>query len=123
MNGNRLFADTNIILYFLQGKQEVIDLLVDKELLLSEISEIELLSFPNLSVEQEKELKSFISECTVVGLNQEVKNLTIALRKSTRQKVPDTIIAASAIYHKVPLITADKNFSRFEMLDLILFEV
>lgn len=51
MNGNRLFADTNIILYFLQGKQEVIDLLADKELLLSEISEIELLSFPNLSVE------------------------------------------------------------------------
>lgn len=123
MNGNRLFADTNIILYFLQGKQEVIDLLADKELLLSEISEIELLSFPNLSVEQEKELKSFISECTVVGLNQEVKNLTIALRKSSRQKVPDTIIAASAIYYKVPLITADKNFSRFEMLDLILFEV
>lgn len=123
MNGNRLFADTNIILYFLQGKQEVIDLLVDKELLLSEISEIELLSFPNLSVEQEKELKSFISECTVVSLNQEVKNLTIALRKSSRQKVPDTIIAASAIYYKVPLITADKNFSRFEMLDLILFEV
>ncbi|MFN6946113.1 MAG: hypothetical protein ACK4ND_14280 [Cytophagaceae bacterium] len=40
MNGNKLFVDTNIVLYFLKGDPEVVDLISDKELVVSVITEI-----------------------------------------------------------------------------------
>jgi predicted nucleic acid-binding protein len=47
MNGNRLFVDTNILLYYLKGNEEVVELISDKDLTLSFITELELLSFLN----------------------------------------------------------------------------
>ena len=49
MSGSRLFVDTNILLYFLQGDREVIEMIADKNLVISFITELELLSFPKLS--------------------------------------------------------------------------
>ncbi len=51
MSGNRLFVDTNILLYFLNGDQEVIEMISDKELVISFINELEMLSFPKTSVD------------------------------------------------------------------------
>jgi predicted nucleic acid-binding protein len=48
MNGSRIFVDTNILLYFLNGDPEVIDMISDKEIFISFITELELLSFPKL---------------------------------------------------------------------------
>jgi len=47
MNGNRLFVDTNILLYYLKGNEDVVELIVDKDLIISFITEIEILAFPN----------------------------------------------------------------------------
>jgi predicted nucleic acid-binding protein len=46
--------DTNIVLYFLKGYPEVVDLISDKELVISVITEIELLSFPHITSENEQ---------------------------------------------------------------------
>jgi len=40
-------VDTIIVLYFLKGDPELVDLISDKDLVVSAITEIELLSFPN----------------------------------------------------------------------------
>ena len=48
MNGSRIFVDTNILLYFLNGDVEVIDMISDKDIFISFITELELLSFPKL---------------------------------------------------------------------------
>lgn len=123
MSGNKIFVDTNIILYFLKGDPIVVDLVLDKELVISIISEIEILAFPGLSVENERQIKLFLSDCIIAELDQKVKELTIELRRKYKLKLPDSIIAASAFFQKTPLLTADKEFKKIEELDLLIYEV
>lgn len=60
--------------------------------------------------------------CTIVELKQEIKNLTVELRKKHKLKLPNAIIAASAYFHKLPLITADIDFQKLEEMNIILWE-
>ena len=89
---------------------------------LSVISEIELLSFPGITSSEEQQIRSFIKDCTVLFLTENVKNKTIALRRSYKIKLPDAIIAATAIENNLQLITADKGFKQIAELDLALIE-
>ncbi len=123
MNGNKLFVDTNIVLYFLKGNPEVVDLISDKDLVISVITEIELLSFPHLTVEIEQQIKNLLKDCTIMDLKQEVKELTVELRRKYKIKLPDSIIAASAFFQKIPLLTSDKGFKRIEELDILIYEL
>jgi len=41
MNGSRIFVDTNILLYFLNSDIEVVDILSDKDVYISFITELE----------------------------------------------------------------------------------
>lgn len=123
MNGNKLFVDTNIVLYFLKGDPEVVDLISDKDLVVSVITEIELLSFPYLTTENEQQVKNLLKECTILDLKQEVKELTIEFRRKYKIKLPDSIIAASAFFQKIPLLTGDKGFKKIEELDILIYEL
>ena len=122
MSGNRLFIDTNILLYFLKGHPEVIDLISDKELVVSVITEIELLSFPLLTAENKQQIKNLLNDCTILDLNQEIKELTIEFRKKYKIKLPNSLIAASAYSSKAPLLTSDKEFRKIEELNLLIYE-
>lgn len=122
MNGDRLFVDTNILLYYLKGQEEVVQLISDKDLTISFITELELLSFPKLTIEAENQIIGLLKNCTIVELKQEIKNLTIDLRKKYTLKLPDAIIAASAYFYKLPLITADKAFQKLKEMNIILWE-
>ena len=59
MNGNKILLDTNIILYLLEGNQELANLLNGMELYISVISEIELLGYQNISKEDMLKMKLF----------------------------------------------------------------
>jgi predicted nucleic acid-binding protein len=48
MNCNSLLLDTNIVLYLLNGEETLIPILEDKQLYLSFITQLELLSFPGI---------------------------------------------------------------------------
>ncbi|RYD74019.1 MAG: type II toxin-antitoxin system VapC family toxin [Sphingobacteriales bacterium] len=122
MSGNSFFADTNILLYFLKGEQDVVEMISDKEIVISFITELELLSFPKLSSESEETILELLRNCTIIDLNREIKTLTIDFRKKSKLKLPDSIIAASAFHTKLPLLTADKQFRSVEELDIILYE-
>lgn|SRR5690554_2278119 len=98
MSGSKLFADTNILLYYLKGNEDVYELIYDKDLTVSFITELELLAFPKLSTETEKEIKGFLNTCTIIDLKPGIKDLTILFRKTYHLKLPDAIIAASAFF-------------------------
>lgn len=123
MNGSRIFVDTNILLYFLNGDSEVIDMISDKDIFISFITELELLSFPRLTDKDEKTIKGLLKNCIITDIDPEIKNLTIELRKKSNLKLPDSIIAASAYINKLPLLTADKQFKSLEELDIIIYEI
>ena len=123
MNGNKLFLDSNILLYFLYGDNDVVEIIFDKDVVISFITELELLSFPKLTSDQENNIKELLKNCQLINLNEEIKSLTIELKRKYKLKLPDAIIAATAYYLNLPLITADKQFKQVEELEIILYEV
>jgi predicted nucleic acid-binding protein len=51
-----------------------------------------------------------------------VKRLAVKIRRSHRLRLPDAIIAATALYLKVPLLSADRDFEEVNELSLLLYE-
>lgn len=51
MNGNSFLLDTNVILYFLNGDETLLPLFKERNLVISVITEIELLAFDQFSEE------------------------------------------------------------------------
>ena len=122
MNGNKILLDTNAVLYILNGDETLTSFLNGKALYLSIISEIELLSYKNISQKELKGVESFLALPTIENISEEIKCKTIEIRKSTNLKLPDCIIAATAITLNIPIITSDKQFSVIVGLDLVLYE-
>lgn len=123
MNGSKLLVDTNIILYLLNGDETIADFLQDKELFISFITELELLSFWDLSTNEEKHIQSFIKNCKSISMNELIKKETIQIRKNYKMKLPDSIIAATSLYLDIPLISADLGFQKIENLSFIQYEL
>lgn len=121
MNGIDYIADTNALLYLLSGNPCMKPYL-SSYIGLSVISEMELLSFSGITSFEEERIRSLIQDCLVLFLTENVKNKTIALRRAYKIKLPDAIIAATAIENKLQLITADKGLKRVSELNLLLIE-
>lgn len=121
MSGVDLLLDTNAVLYLLMGNA-CMQPYLSKQFGLSVISEMELLSFSQNSEKDERNIQSLIDDCVVFDLDNAVKNQTISLRKKYGIKLPDAIIAATAIKNNLPLLTADKGFKRVSELNLNLLE-
>jgi hypothetical protein len=122
MNGNKLFLDTNIILYLLEGDETLMHSLDRKQFYISFITQLELLSFPGLSRKDIKIINELLLECVILDINAEIKKIVVGLRQQYKLKLPDCIVAASAIYLDLPLITADSDFKKIEGLNLIYYE-
>jgi predicted nucleic acid-binding protein len=121
MNGNKYLADTNVLLYVIAGNEGVLEFIND-EFYISEISEIELLGNKGISELQLKSRSKIIDNCTLVGMTEHIKRITIQLKQNYTLKIPDAIIAATSIYLNLPLLTADKDFKKIKELDLILIQ-
>jgi predicted nucleic acid-binding protein len=100
-----ILLDTNIVLYFLGGK--LANPLPSGQYFVSVITEIELLSYLNLSADEETQIIEFLNKIIVVSIDSNIKNLTIAFRKQYKLKLPDAIIAATAKSLNATLFTND----------------
>ncbi|MFM5980822.1 MAG: type II toxin-antitoxin system VapC family toxin [Sphaerospermopsis kisseleviana] len=100
-----ILLDTNILLYFLGGK--LVNPLPSGQYFVSVITEIELLSYPSLSSVEETQIIDFLKKITSVGVDNNIKNLTIAIRKQYKLKLPDAIIVATAKSLNATLFTND----------------
>ncbi len=122
MSGNKLFLDTNIILYLLNGDQTLAELLNQKQFYISVITELELLGYKGITEEEQEVIESFVAQCKVITINNAIKKETIRIRKIYNTKLPDSIIIATALYLDLPLITADVEFKKVEELTLLQYE-
>ena len=121
MSGIDLIADTNVLLYVLKEYPCVLPFL-DKRIGISVITEMELLSFSQITTSDTVVLKKLISKCEVFSIDNKVKEQAILLRRKYGTKLPDAIVAATAIVYELPLVSADKGFRKIEELDLQLLE-
>lgn len=118
----RIFLDTNAIISLLNENAGVINAIESAdEIFISIVNELEFKSFSNLSLHDIRLFESFASEVNIVDLNSSdklLKEKIIDIRNNYKLKLPDAIIAASAIINNAILVTADKGFSRVKELQL-----
>lgn len=100
-----ILLDTNIVLYFLAGR--LANPWSPGEYFISVITEIEFLSYPNISGDEEAQIKDFLDRLTIIPIDNNIKNLTIRLRRQYRLKLPDAIIAATVQSLNATLLTND----------------
>ncbi|MGF1587291.1 MAG: type II toxin-antitoxin system VapC family toxin [Bacteroidales bacterium] len=114
MSGNSLLVDTNILIYLLKGNERVYELLNERDLWVSFITEMELLSFDGHTKGEIQTIKSFLNNCKIIDINRSIKDTAINIRKINKLKLPDAINTATAHYLNIPLITADKGFKNID---------
>jgi predicted nucleic acid-binding protein len=119
MSGDKYLLDTNIIIYGLKGVAAALPYF-DESCYTSVITEIEILGVKGLSKEEMKIRENAINFCSVITLSNPIKNLAIQLKRKHKIKVPDAIIAATAIVEDITLVTADKGFKNIQGLQVIL---
>ncbi|MBA4410146.1 MAG: PIN domain nuclease [Odoribacter sp.] len=109
--GIKYLWDTNTAIYYLQQQfptsaEKFIDDLLKHELpTISAITEIEFLCWTTATDKDLDVLNGFISDALVIELEQAIKLKTAEIRKAHRIKLPDAIIAATAIVYELTLLT------------------
>jgi predicted nucleic acid-binding protein len=118
--------DTNIAIYYLQKQfpkkaEHYIDSLLQHQLpAISVITEIELLCWNSANEKDWEILQKFVRDSIIVELEQKIKITTIALRKTYRLKIPDAIIAATALVQNCLLLSHNTtDFKKIEGLQVI----
>lgn len=119
MSGTDYLVDTNVLIHLGNGDEAITEFLQNKNVFLSFISEMELLSKPGLNTENLRILQSMINGCILVEFNHEIKSEAIKLRRHNKLKLPDAIVAATAKYLHLPLLTADKDFKKISEIELL----
>ena len=105
MNSERFVVDTNI--FILRFNDRLADLWPRGEIICSIITEIELLSFSKLTSAEEALIRDTLAKLAIYGIDQDIKEEAIRLRRESGLKLPDAIIAATAICHQAVLVTND----------------
>ena len=124
MNGTDLYLiDTNILIYYLQGEEVAVSFfenIMDRELCISLINKIEVLSFPDLSENEEMEIKQFLLNFVTLNVDDSVAEETIRIRKKYKLKLGDALISATSIIHDAVLVSRNEmDFNKVEGLKLL----
>nr|NQU92122.1 type II toxin-antitoxin system VapC family toxin [Bacteroidota bacterium] len=93
--------------------------IIDGQFSISVINKIEILGFSGLTEDEELKFNQFITAANVLNLDDAIVDTTIGLRKQFKTKLPDAIIAATALVNNLILFTRNtKDFDKIEGLVL-----
>jgi predicted nucleic acid-binding protein len=107
--GPLTILDTNIVIYLLEGR--LAQRIEADDVCVSIITEIELLSHARLNDESERAIRAFLAAVRIVGLVPAIKDSAILLRRRHGLKIPDAIVAATALSMNATLFTNDTTLA------------
>jgi predicted nucleic acid-binding protein len=117
--GSGYLVDSNIIIHtaansvFEKAVIKKLGELLDREFQISIITKIEILS-------KDDSLSAYVDLATVIMLNEAIINETINIRRKHNTKLPDAIIAATAVVNKLKLLTHNtKDFNNIKGLTTV----
>lgn len=112
MEQQRYLIDTNVIIDYLGNKiapsgMQFMNTVIDAVPNISIITKIEVLGFKTTKSEYQL-LADFMDDSNVIELSNDVADICIDLRKKHRIKLPDAIIASTALATNSALITRNE---------------
>jgi predicted nucleic acid-binding protein len=117
MSGKALI-DSNVIIDIAKERLSVAVLSGFEECAISVITYMETLGFPFDNEIERKKIEAILSCFEIVYIDEKIANMTIQIRQSHKIKLPDAIIAATAMVSNQTLIT--RNTKDFEGIVLSL---
>jgi len=95
---NKFLVDTNIIIYHLAGEDQACKFIAENtdKICISFITYIEVLSY-EFTPDEEKEVRKLLNVFTLIESSKDIIEQTVALRKLKKIKLPDCLIAATAL--------------------------
>ena len=122
MNGVDYLLDTNILIYIMQGNPNVRYFAQSDMFVISVIAEMELLGKYKIDDTEKIIVSEMLKDCYILDIDVLVKQKAIEIRQRYKVKLPDAIVAATAIQKGLSLVTADKGFQKIMDLDIILID-
>ena len=120
-----IICDTDVVIEFLKGN-EATNAVLKKEnydIALSAITIMELF-YGALNKKELKKIKSSLSAYPILSINEEITEIAIDLverySKSHQLRIPDALIAATAIWYNLKLFTFNTKDFRY-IKDLMLY--
>jgi predicted nucleic acid-binding protein len=106
-------VDTNIIIYYLKDsipQEQLIHVnnIFTHSFHISSITKIELLGWHRIDENQRTQIAEFLSKATVFYVDEEIERITIRLKQEKKMPIADAIIAATALLHKLILVTRNE---------------
>ena len=120
----KLLFDTNIFIYHFNNQltESGTDLLrqgIAEEGAYSVITRIEVLGYKQSGL-AESQAKQLLNQLVELSLTSAIADRTIAIRKGLRIKVPDAIIAATALEYSLQLVSRnEEDFAQVQGLTLV----
>lgn len=114
----KILLDTNAVIYALNDGLT----LPPAQYSISVITEMELFSYPKLTNFEQNNIKKLLNHFEIYNITQEIKEMTIQIRKNYGIKLPDSIICATALVNHTTLISNDKQLSKIIGLDVLSLE-
>jgi hypothetical protein len=124
MSGTNYFLDTNAIIALLDGNRQIENILPSATWTgTSVVCIIEFLSFPDLSVNDRSLLYSLTQRIGVISIENSFQELeqVANIRKQTRLKLPDSVIAATALAMNAILISNDREITAIPNFSVVNF--
>lgn len=117
MSGIDYLLDTNFILGLLKSSPETLALIDERQIkafqcAYSAITRMELLGFPGITPAEETLIQEKLARLACQPMTSAVEDIAIRLRRTYRVKLPDAIIAASALVAGAELLTFDAQLRK-----------
>ncbi len=87
MNGNNILVDTNIASYLLGGDSSLAELLENKNVYVSFITELELLGFKDISELEKLVIEDFLKDCIIYRFKRNYKTCNDQFKAEQKSKV------------------------------------
>lgn len=76
-----------------------------------------------MTTKEIKNVRDLLGVCYRIPHVEAINQLTISLKQKYKIKLPDALIAATAIHSDLPSLTYDKGFTQINSLDIVLLEL
>ena len=119
--GQGFLIDTNVVIDFSHGifsekSKNFVASILNKKPIISVITQIELLGFSVVPLQ----IESFVRYASIITIDDSIIEKTIEIRKRCRIKLPDAIIAATALVNNLTLLTRNiADYKNIENLNVI----